>query len=170
MDVLAVDLGDELRVGVEPRLVSAPVEAVFPVPGQVLDPGQADSVIPGARARAGDVSGPPCPAQPVVQVVEALLGDPDPERTDLALGCGHGLDHRETGGGGDSRKPAKPRQLQATGSSGHGRFRPPAAGPRHDHGAAGSSMANVARYATGTVPTMRRKCGRSAAAPENPHC
>jgi hypothetical protein len=57
-----------------------------------------------------------------VQVIQALAGNLDAERADLAVGCGHELDHREADGSDDSRNPAKPRQVQATGGLSHDRI------------------------------------------------
>jgi hypothetical protein len=67
VDVLAVDLGDELRVLVQPGLGRTPVKAVPPVPGQPADFGQRHPV--RLRGRAGDLGRPAHPVQPVPQVI-----------------------------------------------------------------------------------------------------
>ena len=87
VDVLAVDGRDELRDLVQPGLLGAPVEAVGPVAGQVLQVVQGYAAGPVV---AGRVLRPAGPGDPVVQVVEVGLGDVDPEGADLGGGVGHG--------------------------------------------------------------------------------
>jgi hypothetical protein len=90
VDRLAVDGGGELRVLVQPRLVLAPVVAVTPVGGQLLEIVERH---PAAPADPGQLVGPAGTGQPVAQVVEVGLGDVDPERPDPGVGrvaAGHG--------------------------------------------------------------------------------
>jgi hypothetical protein len=77
--VLAVDLGDVLRVLVDRGLLSAPVELPAPVAGQLTDPSQRDTEIP---ADAGQLIGPADAVQPVVQVGQVGLRDLDAEGRD----------------------------------------------------------------------------------------
>ena len=80
VDGLAVDLGDEVRDGVHPRLLRAPVE-LLPALDHVLQVGDRGAVVP-AVAGAGDrVAGV---GQPVLQVVELGLRDRDGEGADRA--------------------------------------------------------------------------------------
>src|SRR6202042_3097109 len=72
VDALPVDVGDELRSGVQPGLDGPPVESVQPVGGQVADPGGGHAV---AAGRAGQLVRPLRPAQPAGQVVQGSLGD-----------------------------------------------------------------------------------------------
>jgi hypothetical protein len=80
VDALAVDLGDELGVPVELRLLAAPVVLRAPVLGEVLEVAQRYAASP---RHAGQLTGPAGVRQPVVQVVEVGLGDPDLEGPDL---------------------------------------------------------------------------------------
>ena len=77
VDALAVDGGRELREGVEPRFLGAPVEAVLPVGDEFGEVGLADAVVP---AGAGEFAGPAGFGEAVVQLVEVRLGDVDAER------------------------------------------------------------------------------------------
>jgi hypothetical protein len=94
VDRLPVDLGDELRVGVEPCLPGAPVVVVLPVVDQVADIADRDAVLPARRDRAGlraagihgELVGPAGPGQPVGKVVQVGLGDLDAERANLGVG------------------------------------------------------------------------------------
>ena len=61
MNALTVDLGDELRVPVEQRLLAAPVISVAPIPGQVLEVAHRDAL--GPRI-AGQLIRPPRPVEP----------------------------------------------------------------------------------------------------------
>ena len=81
VDVLAVDLGDELRVGVEPRLDRPPVEAVQPVRGQLPDP--LDWSRRRRRPRPAARSATRVRRSRVAQVVQRGLRDVDAERADL---------------------------------------------------------------------------------------
>src|SRR5262249_51458144 len=84
VDALAVDLGGELRAGVEPRLGSAPVVPCAPIPGELRQVAQRDAALPphfGQRAWPADAG------QPLLQVFDVGLGDVDPKRLD-------GLAHR----------------------------------------------------------------------------
>ena len=66
VDVLPVDLGGELRVGVELGLPGAPVVTVSPVLDEFLHPLQAHAVV---RPGAGDLVGPAGALEPLLQVV-----------------------------------------------------------------------------------------------------
>src|ERR687893_1809252 len=95
VDVLTVDLGSELRVGVQPRFPCSPVVAGLPVLDQVLDVVERDAVLPARRdgtrlhpspALLGrQLVRPAGTGQTIAQVVEFGLGDVDPERPDLGV-------------------------------------------------------------------------------------
>jgi hypothetical protein len=88
VDRLPVDDGDELRELVQHRLLLAPVEAVGPVAGQLLEVVEGH---PPAPADAGQLGGPAGAGQPLAQVVQVLVGNGDPERPDLGVArVGHG--------------------------------------------------------------------------------
>jgi hypothetical protein len=80
-----VDGGGELRVLVELGLVLAPVVAVAPVGGELLEVAERHAAAP---ADVGQLVGPAGTVQPLAQVVQVGLGDVDPERPDLGVG-GH---------------------------------------------------------------------------------
>src|SRR5215472_15713303 len=80
MDALPVDLGDELRVGVEPRLGGAPVVPRAPVLGQLPQVARRYAAGP---PDAGQLRGPAGAAEPVAQVVDVGLADLDAERLDV---------------------------------------------------------------------------------------
>ena len=89
VDVGPVDGGGELRELVEPGLLLAPVVAVGPVGGQLLEVTEGDAAGP---PDAGQLVGPAGAVQPVAQVVQVGLGDVDPERPDRGVrgvGGGH---------------------------------------------------------------------------------
>jgi hypothetical protein len=71
VDVLAVDLGGVLRIAVERGLLSAPVELLAPVGGQLADPLQRDAEVP---ADAGQFVGPADAVQAVVQSSRSTCG------------------------------------------------------------------------------------------------
>jgi hypothetical protein len=73
----AVDLGDELRVPVDGGLGGTPVVVVLPVVGELLEVVHRHAAVP---AGVGQVVGPACAGQPLLEVVEVGLGDVDPER------------------------------------------------------------------------------------------
>ena len=79
VDVLAVDLGGELRVLVELRLGGAPVVLRVPVPGELLQVAQRYAAAP---SHAGQLAGPAGAGEPAVQVVDVGLGDLDAEGLD----------------------------------------------------------------------------------------
>src|SRR6185312_5258415 len=79
VDPLAVDLGRELRVTIELRLLGAPVVARAPVPGQLLQVAQRYAAGP---PNAGQFAGPAGPGQTLVQVIDVSLGDLDAEGLD----------------------------------------------------------------------------------------
>ena len=79
VDALAVDLGDELGVLVELRLLGAPVVPGAPVLGELLQVAQR---YPAGPLDAGQLAGPAGVGEPVVQVVEVGLGDLDAEGLD----------------------------------------------------------------------------------------
>jgi hypothetical protein len=90
VDAGAVDGGQELGEPVEPCLVGAPVVAVAPVAGQLLEVAERHPVRP---AGAGQLIGPAGPGQAVPEVVERGVGDVAPEGLDLGhgtVGRGHG--------------------------------------------------------------------------------
>jgi hypothetical protein len=83
VDALTVDLGRELRVRVEARLLGTPVEACAPVVGELAE------VVGGNTAgppRAGESGGPAGSGQPVAQVVQVGVGDRDAEGLDVHAG------------------------------------------------------------------------------------
>jgi hypothetical protein len=79
MDVLAVDLGRELREFVESSLVLAPVVRRAPVVGQLLEVAERYAALP---SRPGKLARPARGGEPPVEVVEVGLGDVDPVRAD----------------------------------------------------------------------------------------
>ena len=79
VDALAVDLGDELRVGVELRLGGAPVILRAPVPGELFQVTKRHAAVP---PHAGQFAGPAGVGEPVVQVIQVGLGDLDAEGPD----------------------------------------------------------------------------------------
>lgn len=76
----AVDVGLELRDGIEPGLGGAPVVAVAPVLAQLADVGQRNALAPVVD---GLGVGPACARQPLAQVVEVGLANVDAERSDV---------------------------------------------------------------------------------------
>src|SRR6266699_3635260 len=74
-----VDRGDELGIGVELRLLGAPVVFGRPVRGEFPQVAGRDAAAP---AGAGQVAGPPGPDQPLAEVVDVSLRDADPVRPD----------------------------------------------------------------------------------------
>src|SRR6202030_2821186 len=83
VDLLPVDLGDVLRLGVQPRLGGPPVESAAPVLGELAQVGNGYAALPVSPGQAGRAAGP---WQAVGQVVQVCLRDVDPELTDA--GCG----------------------------------------------------------------------------------
>ena len=77
----AIDVGEELRELVEPRLGGAPVVARAPVLGQFLEIAERHAAAP---AGAGHLVGPAGGRQPLVQVIELGLRDVDLEGTHRA--------------------------------------------------------------------------------------
>src|SRR2546429_8088603 len=99
MNVEAIDLRDELRQCVQPRLARAPVVIGHPVAGEFLHRRQLDAL---CVVCYGLAFRPPSCGDTPAQVGELLIGDADSERTDRRLGrdvdgarvhagCGHFL-------------------------------------------------------------------------------
>jgi hypothetical protein len=88
---LPVDLGQVVREGVHPRLLSAPVEAGAPALHHLGEVRVRGAVVP---AVAGCGPRQPGQGQPGGEVVQVGLGDVDHERADggVAERLGHGLD------------------------------------------------------------------------------
>jgi hypothetical protein len=86
VDVLAVDLGGEVREFVELGLVLAPVVGGSPVLGEFLEASQRKAVVP---AGVGNLVGPAGASKTIVQVVEVGLRDVDAEGLDhdLVIPC-----------------------------------------------------------------------------------
>src|SRR5918992_2835022 len=83
VDSLPVDLRGELRKPVELRFLLAPVEAIGPVLGEVLEVIERDAPTPAdARYLVREAGA----SQTLSQVAEGGLGDLDPEGPDLS-GC-----------------------------------------------------------------------------------
>src|SRR6185369_6935753 len=82
MDVLTVDLGGELRVLVERRLLGAPVESRAPVLGKLLE--MIHRYAPGP-SNTGQLGGPAGLGEPVVQIVQVRLGNRYAERVHHVL-------------------------------------------------------------------------------------
>ena len=100
MDALPIDVGGELGVLVQFRLLRPPVERRTPVLDQIPDVGDRHAVLPpgrgGCAGAAGDdlllgqLIGPTGTAQPLGQIVEVRLRYRDSERVDggvLHGGC-----------------------------------------------------------------------------------
>ena len=86
VDVLAVDLGRELRMGVDPGLGRPPVVLAPPVVVERSDVRLLDAVV----YIAGELVGPAGAVEPIAQVVEVGLGDVELERSDRGVdGVGH---------------------------------------------------------------------------------
>ena len=85
VDGLAVDLGGELRVGVEVRFRGAPVVVLVPVIGELLQVGER---MPRVQPVPGRSPGQRAVASRSVQVVEVGLGDLDAEGLDVVA---HGM-------------------------------------------------------------------------------
>src|SRR5947209_9964943 len=77
VDALPVDLGNELGVLVELRLLGAPVVPRAPVPGEVFQVAQRHAAGP---FHAGQLAGPAGVGESVMQVLDVSLGDLDTER------------------------------------------------------------------------------------------
>ena len=87
MDVEPVDLGDELREGVQPGLARAPVVVRHPIARELLDHGQRHALgLIGDGLLLGPVRG----SDPSAKVVELLLRHIDVEWTDVAGGLAGG--------------------------------------------------------------------------------
>ena len=82
VDVLAIDRGRELGEPVQPGLPRAPVVAVQPAVRKASYVRERDPVVgPGP----GHLVRPAGSSEPVSEVVEVLLGDVDPVRSDVVL-------------------------------------------------------------------------------------
>ena len=79
MDVQPVDLGDELRQRIEPRLDLPPVVVRLPIAHELLQGRQRHAL---GFIRDGLLFGPPCGRETAAKVDEVLLGNIDAERTD----------------------------------------------------------------------------------------
>ena len=80
VNLLAVDLGEEVRPTIEPILLRAPVEGRAPVLAQILQVREIGSVIPrGVR----DLIGPARARQAITQVFDVGVGNLDAERPHL---------------------------------------------------------------------------------------
>ena len=77
VEVHAVHLAEELRVGVDCRLVSAPIVAVAPVVAEFADVLEVGAVVPPGIA---ELAGPAGMLEPCLQVIEDGLGDVDAVR------------------------------------------------------------------------------------------
>ena len=82
MHRLAVDLGAELRVGVELGLLGAPVELTRPVVGQLPEVINGHPALPGC---ARQLLGPAGRGQPGLQVGQVGVGNRDTERLECQL-------------------------------------------------------------------------------------
>jgi hypothetical protein len=83
MDVQPVDLGQELREGVELRLARAPVVVGHPVARELLDHGERHAL---GFIRDGLFLGPVRGSDPSAKVVQLLLRHIDVEWTDVVGG------------------------------------------------------------------------------------
>ena len=79
MDVQPVDLGDELRQGIEPRFHLAPVVVTSPIAGEVLDRRELHAL---RRIGDGFAVGPFGGGDTPAKLGELLLGEADGEGTD----------------------------------------------------------------------------------------
>src|SRR5450631_1997222 len=79
VDVQPVDLGDELRVGVQARLAPAPVVLVMPIACDRLDSRERYALRQIIDAL---LLGPTCSSDASAKVLEIRLGDINRERTD----------------------------------------------------------------------------------------
>ena len=79
MNVLAADLRDELRELIEQAFLLAPVEAVRPIAGQLLEVVERYAARPARLGRWRRPAGAP---EPIGQVIEICCRDVDPERPD----------------------------------------------------------------------------------------
>jgi hypothetical protein len=89
VDGVPGELGGELREGVEPGLLLAPVVGGGPVGGQVAQVADGDAVAP---ADAGRLVGPAGARQPVAQVVQVGRGNVELEGPDRGVGL---VDHEQ---------------------------------------------------------------------------
>ncbi len=94
VDVEAVDLGDELRERVQPRLETSHVVLVGPVAHERLDRRELDAL---RGVRDGLILGEAGLAQAAAQVLQRAVGDVDAELADRGCfhrGCGHAVSSR----------------------------------------------------------------------------
>jgi hypothetical protein len=93
VDVQPVDLGDELRKGIELRLDLPPVVVPLPIVYELLQGRQRHAL---GFILDGLLVGPPRGRQAAAKVDEVLLGNIDAERTDrIGHGCRCGRPRRE---------------------------------------------------------------------------
>ena len=85
MNVDAVDLGDELRQGVQPRLHLAPVVVGLPVPHELLERRELHAL----RLVGDDLAiRPACRCEAAAEIEQIFLGHADAERPDCAACSG----------------------------------------------------------------------------------
>ena len=100
----------ELREGVEPRFLGAPVEATVPVLDQLLE---VADIRAGGPRRAGRLVGKAGAGQTLAHVGDGAVGDVEMEGT----WCGHGSDE-QLDGLPESRRLRTPDQLSVEGDDG----------------------------------------------------
>ena len=81
MQIVAVDLGAELRERIEPSLLGPPVVRSAPVVSQFPGVVERDALCP---SHAGCLVGPASGVKSPMQVIELFLGDVDAKGTDLS--------------------------------------------------------------------------------------
>ena len=86
MHPLPVDVRDELREGIELGLGRAPVIVRLPVLGKFTDVAAGYPVFPCHSRRVAD---PPGAGKSLMQIVEVVLRDVNPERLDLVAHTRH---------------------------------------------------------------------------------
>src|SRR5690348_14218164 len=97
VEALAVDLGQELRVGVDAVLLGRPIEAGAPVAGERTEVADGDAALP---VGAGQLVGPAGAGEAGVEVGELVGLDVDGKGLEVDGGGG--------GGGGGHRDSSRP--------------------------------------------------------------